>query len=132
MTRRILKGGSEGDSAGRGRRVARRKQAWGTVASRRTNAPNARVNLDALWAYTSPSGEPRIAAIAKKPEKLKAALKGLDVTSPLCFYVTGKDQTGALLKVFRSLADANINIECLDALAVGGNPPQFSGSAARM
>jgi hypothetical protein len=79
------------------------------------------VNLDALWAYASHTGEPKMAAIAKKPDKLRRALKGLGATTTRCFCATGKDKAGALVGMLRALAEANINVDCLDALAVGGN-----------
>lgn len=80
------------------------------------------VNLDALWAYLSHENEPKLAAIGKNPGKLKAALKkmGADANATRCFWVSGADKAGALANVFKALADANINVECLDALAVGG------------
>jgi hypothetical protein len=78
------------------------------------------VNLDALWAYTSHNGESKMAAIAKTPDKLKGALKELGATTTRCFCATGTDKAGALVSLFRALAEANINVECLDALAVGG------------
>jgi hypothetical protein len=80
------------------------------------------VNLDALWAYTSQQSEPKIAAIGKNPAKLEAALKkgGVRPSVTRCFWVSGTDKAGALVKTFRALAEANINVECFDALAVGG------------
>jgi hypothetical protein len=80
------------------------------------------VNLDALWAYTDHENKPKIAAIAKKPSKLLSALSkmGIQAHRSQCFCATGKDKPGALLGTFRALADANINITCLDAMATGG------------
>ncbi len=80
------------------------------------------VNLDALWAYTDHENKNKIAAIGKKSAKLSAALDKLGVRAKKsqCFYVTGADKAGALLKTFKALADAGINITCLDALATGG------------
>lgn len=80
------------------------------------------VNLDALWAYTSPEKKNKIAAIGKKSAKLSAALAklGISAKKSQCFYLTGIDKAGALLKTFKALADAGINIACFDALAGGG------------
>lgn len=80
------------------------------------------VNLDALWAYTDPQQKNKIAAIGKKAAKLSAALAalGIPAKSSRCFYLTGADKAGALLKPLKTLADAAINITCLDALASGG------------
>lgn len=80
------------------------------------------VNLDAFWAYTSHLNEPKLAAIAKKPAKLKAALRNMGVApnASRCFYVTGKDKAGALVEALKALADAGVNVECADALAAQG------------
>lgn len=80
------------------------------------------VDLEAFWAYTSPAGETKLAAIGKNPEKLRAALQraGVSPDLSLCFYVTGADKAGALIPAARALAKANINIECSDALAAQG------------
>lgn len=80
------------------------------------------VNLDALWAYTDSEKKNKIAAIGKKSAKLSAALGklGIHANKSQCFYLTGKDKAGALVKTFKALADAGINITCLDALAAGG------------
>lgn len=81
------------------------------------------VSLEAFWAYISHENEPKIAAIARKTPKLRVALQeiGIQPTATQCFCVTGKDKAGTLVKIFQALADANINISCLDALASGGN-----------
>lgn len=80
------------------------------------------VNLDALWAYTSPNGEGKIAAIGKNPKKLRAALAkgGVAADASHCFYITGADKTGALVNALRKLSDADVNVACADALAGGG------------
>jgi hypothetical protein len=80
------------------------------------------VNLDALWAYTDHEKKNKIAAIGKKSEKLSAALGKLGVRAnkSQCFYATGADKAGALVKTLRALADAGINIICLDGMATGG------------
>ena len=80
------------------------------------------VNLDALWAYTSPNGEGKIAAIGKNPKKLRAALSkgGVAADASHCFYITGSDKTGALVNALRKLSDADVNVACADALAGAG------------
>ena len=80
------------------------------------------VNLEALWAYTSPNGEGKIAAIGKNPKKLRAALAkgGVSPDSSQCFYITGADKAGALLAALKKLDDAGINVACADAIAGGG------------
>jgi len=87
-----------------------------------TALAKAGVNLNALWAYTSQQNEPKIAAIGKNPANLEATLKkgGINPNATRCFWVSGTDKVGALEKTFQALAEASINVECLDTLAVGG------------
>lgn len=81
-----------------------------------------KVDLNALWAYTSPNGEGKIAAIGKNPKKLRAALikGGVAADSSQCFYITGPDKAGALVSALKKLDNADVNVACADALAGGG------------
>lgn len=85
------------------------------------------VNLDAFWAYVSHTGETKLAAIAKKPAALKAALRKLGTSSSgsWAFYLSGKDKAGALVEACEALSSSGINIECADALAAQG---KFAGA----
>jgi hypothetical protein len=80
------------------------------------------LNLDGLWAYDSPHGRSKMAAIAKRPAALRAALKRMGVKARVsrCFYVTGKDVAGAHVALLGALAASRINIETMDGLSVGG------------
>lgn len=82
-----------------------------------------KVNLDAFWAYVSHTGQPKLAAIAKKPARLRAALKKLGVPSNAsrCFYLTGRDKAGVLVDALTALAEARVNVECVDAMAADGH-----------
>jgi hypothetical protein len=81
-----------------------------------------KIDLEALWAYTSANGEGKIAAIGKNPARLRAALLkgGVSADASQCFYLTGKDKAGALVSVLKRLSDADINVACADAIAGGG------------
>jgi hypothetical protein len=65
--------------------------------------------------------------IPKNPEKLRAALKasGMTFEEGTSFSVRGKDQTGALVKTLEAIAQAGVNIESTDAIAVAGNYGSF-------
>ena len=79
------------------------------------------VNLSGVWCYVS-SGRPRIAAIGRDAGKLGRALRAMKIRArrSKVFYLTGRDKPGALLGPLRKLADARINVTCLDAVAVQG------------
>lgn len=77
------------------------------------------VDLDILWSC----GEAGLlGACAKKPAKLAAALKALGVkaSASKCFYLTGKDKAGALVKALKKLTSAGVNVDGCTALASKG------------
>jgi hypothetical protein len=65
--------------------------------------------------------------IAKNPERLREALKASSTTfqEGTSFFVRGTDQTGALVKTLEAIAQAGINIQATDAIAVGGKYGSF-------
>lgn len=75
------------------------------------------VDLQGLWC--GPFG---VAASARKPVKLRAALRAMKVRFKIgkCFITTGKDKRGAMQGLLEKLAAAKINIEGGEALAAGG------------
>ena len=81
---------------------------------------NRDVNLEVLWACGCCNGT--MAAVAKKPAKLAAALKAMGVRprKSKCFYVSGKDKAGVLVDALKKLALARINVDCSAALAAQG------------
>ena len=80
-----------------------------------------KINLDAFGCGVS-GGRGIIAASAKRPGQLKAALRAMKVKPRLSrsFYVSGKDKAGALVNVLNKLAKARINIDCAKAIAAQG------------
>ena len=78
-----------------------------------------KVNLDVLWSCGA-SGD--IGACAKRPAKLRAALKeaGIQAGSSKCFYLAGKDKTGALTRALGKLAKAGVNVDYCSAVAGKG------------
>ena len=77
------------------------------------------VNLDIMWSCGSSQ---EIGACAKQPAKLRAALKqaGIKAGSSKCFYLAGKDKTGALAGALGKLAKAGVNVEYCSAVAGKG------------
>lgn len=76
------------------------------------------VDMEALWC-----GSSGLAASAKNPSKLRAALKALKKSfkSGRCLMLTGADQPGALTQWLRRLAQAGINVAGAEALAADGH-----------
>jgi hypothetical protein len=85
------------------------------------------IGLVALKALASQPGQSGVFLIAKNPQKLRDALKSLNMTfeEGTSFFLKGVDKTGALLKSLGAIADAGINIMDTDAIAVGGNYGSF-------
>ena len=67
-------------------------------------------------------GQAELMIVGKDAEKVRAALKGsgATLTERTGFYTKGPDKLGALLGTYESLADAGINLDAANALAVGG------------
>ncbi|MBI5243846.1 MAG: hypothetical protein HY922_09235 [Elusimicrobia bacterium] len=63
-----------------------------------------------------------ICASAKKPAKLKPAIKDMGIEPRVTkrFHITGKDKTGALVDILRKLASGKVNVEGCTALAAEG------------
>jgi hypothetical protein len=80
------------------------------------------IALHAFWAYTVNKGDDKLAAIARRPDKLRAALekRGVRPRSSSCLFLSGGDTRAALIGALKSLAGENINIECADWLADRG------------
>ena len=75
------------------------------------------VDLECLWC-----GDYGLAASAKNPAKLRAALKNLKAKfkSGYCVMATGANKRGALTDLLDRFAKAKVNIAAADALATGG------------
>jgi len=80
------------------------------------------IGLVGLWGYGTTEGRGMLYAVAKNPDKLRAAWKGTGVLAEegTGFMITGSDRTGALVKSLEAIAGAGINIRMMDAIAVGG------------
>ncbi|MBI4445792.1 MAG: hypothetical protein HY645_07765 [Acidobacteria bacterium] len=86
-----------------------------------------RVSLSGLWGFATQPGKADLYVVAKDPAKLKRTWKrtGMVLEEGEGFFVKGADRPGALLGVLKSLSEAGINIQALDAVAVGGSFGSF-------
>lgn len=85
------------------------------------------INLAGLWGFGTHGGKAQVFVIAKNPDKLRKAWKtsGMLAEEGTGFLIRGADRPGALIKSLQALADKNVNIHALDALAVGGRFGSF-------
>ena len=85
------------------------------------------INLAGVWGFATSPGRAQMYAVAKNPDKLRNAWKasGLLAEEGSGFFVKGPDRVGALLKTLEALANAGVNINAIDAVAVGGQFGSF-------
>lgn len=80
------------------------------------------VHLHALWGYTDGEDEPRVSCVPDNPDafRLFAATNGLQCEEGRTLYRVGEDATGAMVDTFMRIADAGINVEAVESMAVNG------------
>jgi len=100
-----------------------------------------KVNLLAVTAFPSGTGQTQIDFFAKDGEKLKNVARELNLmlTGPKSgFLVQGEDRAGALVEIHQKLADARINVTAANGSAAGSgrfsyvfwvNPSDFERAA---
>ncbi len=81
-----------------------------------------RVDMKGLWAFGRGDGKAQILLVPETPTKFKEAARvhGYAAKEGTAFYVTGKDQIGALCKSLEAAEKAGVNIHAADAIGVGG------------
>ncbi len=86
-----------------------------------------KINLSALWAYGTQTGQTEVYCIPKDPDKFRdyAKAEGMTTWEGTGFLVKGTDKTGALIKSLSALAEAGINVNAIHAIATGGNYGAF-------
>lgn len=80
------------------------------------------LSLKSLWGYSKDGGTADLFIVAKDEAKLQRALPptATVIEKDAVFFFQGTDKAGALLKTLEVLANANINIRALHAIAVSG------------
>ncbi|MBI2890952.1 MAG: hypothetical protein HYY13_09240 [Nitrospirae bacterium] len=94
----------------------------GTLAQFCRSLKKSNVNLKGVWGFGVGGGKARIFAVPQRAEKFQkaAAAEGWNATKCDVFYVSGKDQVGALVKTLEAAEQGGVNIHAVDAIAVGG------------
>ena len=80
------------------------------------------VALHGIWGFGTALGAAQVTCIPVDPSQFKnvAKNKQWNMKEGSCFYLHGQDKTGALVDVLNKIAEQNIFIVALDALAVDG------------
>jgi hypothetical protein len=82
-----------------------------------------KINLAALWAYGTQTGQAEVYCIPKDIDKFRNFLKGAGMTTweGVGFLLKGPDKTGALIDSLDALAKAGVNVTAVHAIAAAGN-----------
>ncbi|MCB0330962.1 MAG: hypothetical protein KDD70_14930 [Bdellovibrionales bacterium] len=80
------------------------------------------VSLHGIWGFGTSLGNAQVQVIPVDPSQFKnvARNKQWSIKEGTCFYLHGQDKTGALVDVLNKIAEHDIFIVALDALAVDG------------
>ena len=94
----------------------------GTLLGLLQNLKSKNISLKALWGYGKQGADADLFVIAKETDKIKSAWIGsrMSVEEGTAFFFKGTDTAGALVKSLQALANANINIKAIHAVAVSG------------
>ena len=85
------------------------------------------LGLCGLWGFATAGEKAELYVIPKNPDKLRSlwTASGLFADEGTGFWLKGADRTGALNKSLEALASAGVNIDSIDAVAVGGRFGSF-------
>ncbi len=81
-----------------------------------------KLGLNGLWGFSKSEGKADLFVVPKDPQKVREAWKaaGILVEEGEGLFLRGADKTGALLKSLKAIADAGVNINAINGIAVGG------------
>lgn len=80
------------------------------------------INLVALWGYGPGTGDARFYCVPEQAEKFRsfANTAGFQVQEGKTLYLSGTDEGGALVQTLQKIADAGINLQAIEAVAIRG------------
>lgn len=93
----------------------------GTLATFGARLRAADVNLLGLWGLSEGGAEATFRCVAEEPDQFRnfAESASIRVHESTVFFLDGADEPGALVRTLEELAGAGVNLDRLDALAVG-------------
>ena len=85
------------------------------------------VALTGLWGFATHGGAAELYVVPKNPAKLRNlwSASGMLSEEGSGFWLKGVDRTGALNECLKSLANAGVNVDAIDAIALGGRFGSF-------
>lgn len=85
------------------------------------------LGLNGLWGYASNGSSAEVYVVPKSPERLRKlwTAAGILEEEGVGFWLKGADRTGVLNKSLEALSEAGVNIDCIDAVSVGGQFGSF-------
>ncbi len=85
------------------------------------------IGLTWLWGFGTREGKAKLYVFSEKSEELKDVwtAAGLQAGEGTGFFMAGEDRTGALIDSLEALAGLGININSINAVAVGGQFGSF-------
>lgn len=80
------------------------------------------INLVALWGYGPGKGDARFYCVPEQAEQFRsfANTAGFQVQEGKTLYLSGTDEGGALVETLQKIADAGINLQAIEAVAIRG------------
>jgi hypothetical protein len=81
-----------------------------------------KITLKSLWGFSKQGGDAELVVIAKDIDKIKGTWtsSGMAIEEGTAFFFKGSDKAGALINQLQVLADAQVNIKAINAIAVSG------------
>jgi hypothetical protein len=82
------------------------------------------IGLAGLWGFGTREGKAKLYIVPQDADELRNVWKAVGLLSGegMGFFITGEDRAGALNESLEALSNAGVNIDAIDAVAVG---PQF-------
>ncbi len=101
---------------------ARLKDKPGALSSIMQGLKKKNLGLLGLWGFSTSGGKAQLYVIANNTGKVKSHWRASRISAQegKGFWITGKNQTGALNKCLEALAKSRVNIVAIQAIAAGG------------
>jgi hypothetical protein len=106
---------------------ARLKNKPGALLKVLSELKRKRLGLAGLWGFSTSGGKAELYVMANNTAKVRSHWRATRVLSGegKGFWITGKNQTGALNRSLEALSKARVNIMAIDAIALGGRFGSF-------
>ena len=98
------------------------KDSPGVVSDFVVRFREAGADMEGMWGFSMGGGTGMVVVVAKDAGAFRAQVSSLKLAPEeiTCFRLTAPDQKGALVETLGKIKAANINVEAVDSVAVGG------------